>query len=85
MSKLLCLSLVTLLIFANILLPTTRVPRHLHHHVHVASALCGAAGSLGMLIVARILQGAGGGALRTRGVSVQTCTHETGRSADALS
>src|SRR5215510_2512219 len=30
----------------------------------LASALCGAAGSLGMLIVARILQGAGGGALQ---------------------
>jgi MFS transporter, DHA2 family, multidrug resistance protein len=30
----------------------------------VSSALCGAAGSLGMLIVARILQGAGGGALQ---------------------
>ncbi len=30
----------------------------------VASALCGAAGSLGMLILARILQGAGGGALQ---------------------
>ena len=29
-----------------------------------SSALCGAAGSLGMLIVARILQGAGGGALQ---------------------
>jgi len=30
----------------------------------IASALCGAAGSLGLLIVARILQGAGGGALQ---------------------
>ncbi len=30
----------------------------------VASALCGAATSLGMLVVARILQGAGGGALQ---------------------
>jgi len=30
----------------------------------LASALCGAAASLGMLIVARILQGAGGGALQ---------------------
>src|SRR5205085_12135904 len=30
----------------------------------LSSALCGAAASLGMLIVARILQGAGGGALQ---------------------
>jgi DHA2 family multidrug resistance protein len=30
----------------------------------IASALCGAAGSLGFLVVARVLQGAGGGALQ---------------------
>ena len=30
----------------------------------VSSALCGAAGNLGMLILARIIQGAGGGALQ---------------------
>jgi DHA2 family multidrug resistance protein len=36
----------------------------------VASALCGAANSLGMLIVARILQGAGGGALQPIAQSV---------------
>ena len=36
----------------------------------VSSALCGAAASLGMLIVARILQGAGGGALQPIAQSV---------------
>lgn len=36
----------------------------------VASALCGAANSLGMLILARILQGAGGGALQPIAQSV---------------
>jgi DHA2 family multidrug resistance protein len=36
----------------------------------LSSALCGAAGSLGMLIVARILQGAGGGALQPIAQSV---------------
>lgn len=36
----------------------------------IASALCGAATSLGMLIVARILQGAGGGALQPIAQSV---------------
>src|SRR5437660_4651600 len=36
----------------------------------VSSALCGAAASLGMLIVARVLQGAGGGALQPIAQSV---------------
>src|SRR5216684_2092060 len=36
----------------------------------VSSALCGAAASLGMLIIARILQGAGGGALQPIAQSV---------------
>ncbi len=35
-----------------------------------SSALCGAAGSLGMLIIARVLQGAGGGALQPIAQSV---------------
>jgi len=35
----------------------------LHYFVTIASALCGIAGSLGLLIIARVIQGAAGGAL----------------------
>src|SRR5256885_2972451 len=44
----------------------------------LSSALCGAAASLGMLIVARILQGAGGGALQpvAQAAVVESCLPE---------
>jgi DHA2 family multidrug resistance protein len=44
----------------------------------ISSALCGAAASLGMLVVARILQGAGGGALQpiAQSVLLESFPHE---------
>ena len=51
----------------------------------VASALCGLANSLGMLILARILQGAGGGALQPISQAVMLETFPPARRGTAMS
>src|SRR6476469_8257110 len=51
----------------------------------LSSALCGAAASLGMLILARILQGAGGGALQPISQAVMLETFPPARRGTAMS